>query len=135
MVLILQVWLNLRNKYENFRNLEEQSERPKHSCLFGVYTSITTTSQMTQIVLGFSTQLCKENKFLLMKFTSLFCTSADPSVTDFLLTHPVFMPYSQLCAALQHQYPATKGLIFHFILIFLSVFFVLLLVFRPKSSK
>uniref|UniRef100_A0A8C1W8T0 Rap guanine nucleotide exchange factor (GEF) 3 n=1 Tax=Cyprinus carpio TaxID=7962 RepID=A0A8C1W8T0_CYPCA len=24
----------------------------------------------------------------------------DPSVTDFLLTHPVFMPYSQLCAAL-----------------------------------
>uniref|UniRef100_A0A8C1ZZP8 Rap guanine nucleotide exchange factor 3-like n=1 Tax=Cyprinus carpio TaxID=7962 RepID=A0A8C1ZZP8_CYPCA len=30
----------------------------------------------------------------------------DPSVTDFLLTHPVFMPCSQLCAALQHQYPA-----------------------------
>uniref|UniRef100_A0A672MFY2 Rap guanine nucleotide exchange factor 3 n=1 Tax=Sinocyclocheilus grahami TaxID=75366 RepID=A0A672MFY2_SINGR len=33
----------------------------------------------------------------------------DPSVTDFLLTHPVFMPCSQLCAALQHQYPATTG--------------------------
>ncbi|XP_058619863.1 rap guanine nucleotide exchange factor 3 isoform X2 [Onychostoma macrolepis] len=30
----------------------------------------------------------------------------DPSVTDFLLTHPVFMPYSQLCAALQHHYQA-----------------------------
>uniref|UniRef100_A0A671S4Y1 Rap guanine nucleotide exchange factor 3-like n=1 Tax=Sinocyclocheilus anshuiensis TaxID=1608454 RepID=A0A671S4Y1_9TELE len=28
----------------------------------------------------------------------------DPSVTDFLLTHPVFMPCSQLCAALQHHY-------------------------------
>ncbi len=44
-----------------------------------------------------------------MKFMTLFCTSADPSVTDFLLTHPVFMPYSQLCAALQHQYPVTTG--------------------------
>uniref|UniRef100_A0A9J8A0W2 Rap guanine nucleotide exchange factor (GEF) 3 n=1 Tax=Cyprinus carpio carpio TaxID=630221 RepID=A0A9J8A0W2_CYPCA len=33
----------------------------------------------------------------------------DPSVTDFLLTHPVFMPYSQLCAALQHQYPPSEG--------------------------
>ncbi|XP_051735656.1 rap guanine nucleotide exchange factor 3 isoform X1 [Ctenopharyngodon idella] len=30
----------------------------------------------------------------------------DPSVSDFLLTHPVFMPYSQLCAALQHHYQA-----------------------------
>uniref|UniRef100_A0A672MF82 Rap guanine nucleotide exchange factor 3 n=1 Tax=Sinocyclocheilus grahami TaxID=75366 RepID=A0A672MF82_SINGR len=39
----------------------------------------------------------------------LFCTSADPSVTDFLLTHPVFMPCSQLCAALQHQYPPSEG--------------------------
>lgn len=65
-----------------------------------------TSSQMIQIVLGFSTQLSKENKSLLMTFMSLFCTSADPSVTDFLLTHPVFMPCSQLCAALQHQYPA-----------------------------
>uniref|UniRef100_A0A671S324 Rap guanine nucleotide exchange factor 3-like n=1 Tax=Sinocyclocheilus anshuiensis TaxID=1608454 RepID=A0A671S324_9TELE len=33
----------------------------------------------------------------------------DPSVTDFLLTHPVFMPCSQLCAALQHQYPPSEG--------------------------
>ncbi|KAA0707277.1 Rap guanine nucleotide exchange factor 3 [Triplophysa tibetana] len=30
----------------------------------------------------------------------------DPSVSDFLLTHPVFMPCSQLCAALQHHYQA-----------------------------
>uniref|UniRef100_A0A8C3G9M5 Rap guanine nucleotide exchange factor 3 n=1 Tax=Cyclopterus lumpus TaxID=8103 RepID=A0A8C3G9M5_CYCLU len=30
----------------------------------------------------------------------------DPCVTDFLLTHKVFMPTSQLCTALQHQYPA-----------------------------
>uniref|UniRef100_A0A8C4FAH7 Rap guanine nucleotide exchange factor (GEF) 3 n=1 Tax=Dicentrarchus labrax TaxID=13489 RepID=A0A8C4FAH7_DICLA len=30
----------------------------------------------------------------------------DPCVTDFLLTHKVFMPSSQLCPALQHQYPA-----------------------------
>ncbi|XP_056113867.1 rap guanine nucleotide exchange factor 3 isoform X2 [Rhinichthys klamathensis goyatoka] len=30
----------------------------------------------------------------------------DPSVSDFLLTHPVFMPHSQLCAALQHHYQA-----------------------------
>ncbi|XP_051961271.1 rap guanine nucleotide exchange factor 3-like isoform X2 [Xyrauchen texanus] len=30
----------------------------------------------------------------------------DPSVSDFLLTHPVFMPYSQFCAALQHHYLA-----------------------------
>uniref|UniRef100_A0A8C3AQC8 Rap guanine nucleotide exchange factor 3 n=1 Tax=Cyclopterus lumpus TaxID=8103 RepID=A0A8C3AQC8_CYCLU len=29
----------------------------------------------------------------------------DPCVTDFLLTHKVFMPTSQLCTALQHQYP------------------------------
>ncbi|KTG42335.1 hypothetical protein cypCar_00004286 [Cyprinus carpio] len=54
-------------------------------------------------------KLSKENKSLLMTFMSLFCTSADPSVTDFLLTHPVFMPCSQLCAALQHQYPAATG--------------------------
>ncbi|XP_076597026.1 rap guanine nucleotide exchange factor 3 isoform X2 [Chaetodon auriga] len=30
----------------------------------------------------------------------------DPCVSDFLLTHKVFMPSSQLCPALQHQYPA-----------------------------
>ncbi|XP_057219184.1 rap guanine nucleotide exchange factor 3 isoform X1 [Triplophysa rosa] len=30
----------------------------------------------------------------------------DPSVSDFLLTHPVFMPCSLLCAALQHHYQA-----------------------------
>uniref|UniRef100_A0A3B5M6Z3 Rap guanine nucleotide exchange factor (GEF) 3 n=1 Tax=Xiphophorus couchianus TaxID=32473 RepID=A0A3B5M6Z3_9TELE len=29
----------------------------------------------------------------------------DPCVSDFLLTHKVFMPSSQLCLALQHQYP------------------------------
>uniref|UniRef100_A0A7N8Y351 Rap guanine nucleotide exchange factor (GEF) 3 n=1 Tax=Mastacembelus armatus TaxID=205130 RepID=A0A7N8Y351_9TELE len=29
----------------------------------------------------------------------------DPNVSDFLLTHTVFMPPSQLCPALQHQYP------------------------------
>uniref|UniRef100_A0A7N6AH98 Rap guanine nucleotide exchange factor (GEF) 3 n=1 Tax=Anabas testudineus TaxID=64144 RepID=A0A7N6AH98_ANATE len=29
-----------------------------------------------------------------------------PCVSDFLLTHKVFMPSSQLCSALQHQYPA-----------------------------
>ncbi|GAA6216639.1 rap guanine nucleotide exchange factor 3-like isoform X1 [Lates japonicus] len=29
----------------------------------------------------------------------------DPCVSDFLLTHKVFMPSSQLCSALQHQYP------------------------------
>uniref|UniRef100_A0A4W6FLM5 Rap guanine nucleotide exchange factor 3 n=1 Tax=Lates calcarifer TaxID=8187 RepID=A0A4W6FLM5_LATCA len=29
----------------------------------------------------------------------------DPCVSDFLLTHKVFMPSSQLCPALQHQYP------------------------------
>uniref|UniRef100_A0AAQ4NRD4 Rap guanine nucleotide exchange factor (GEF) 3 n=1 Tax=Gasterosteus aculeatus aculeatus TaxID=481459 RepID=A0AAQ4NRD4_GASAC len=31
--------------------------------------------------------------------------SIDPCVSDFLLTHKVFMSTSQLCAALQHQYP------------------------------
>ncbi|XP_051280642.1 rap guanine nucleotide exchange factor 3 [Dicentrarchus labrax] len=30
----------------------------------------------------------------------------DPCVTDFLLTHKVFMPSSQLCPALQHHYQA-----------------------------
>ncbi|XP_051517668.1 rap guanine nucleotide exchange factor 3 isoform X2 [Myxocyprinus asiaticus] len=30
----------------------------------------------------------------------------DSSVSDFILTHPVFMPCSQLCAALQHHYQA-----------------------------
>uniref|UniRef100_A0AAQ5X9K6 Rap guanine nucleotide exchange factor (GEF) 3 n=1 Tax=Amphiprion ocellaris TaxID=80972 RepID=A0AAQ5X9K6_AMPOC len=30
----------------------------------------------------------------------------DPCVSDFLLTHKVSMPSSQLCPALQHQYPA-----------------------------
>ncbi|KAJ8258190.1 hypothetical protein GJAV_G00194190 [Gymnothorax javanicus] len=29
----------------------------------------------------------------------------DPCITDFLLTHSVFMPSSALCPALQHQYP------------------------------
>uniref|UniRef100_A0A665VXN3 Rap guanine nucleotide exchange factor 3-like n=1 Tax=Echeneis naucrates TaxID=173247 RepID=A0A665VXN3_ECHNA len=29
----------------------------------------------------------------------------EPCVTDFLLTHKVFMPSSQLCPALRHQYP------------------------------
>lgn len=33
------------------------------------------------------------------------CVPADPCVSDFLLTHKVFMPSSQLCPALQHQYP------------------------------
>ncbi|KAM3872570.1 rap guanine nucleotide exchange factor 3 [Diretmus argenteus] len=31
--------------------------------------------------------------------------SIDPCVSDFLLTHKVFMPSSQLCLTLQHQYP------------------------------
>ncbi|XP_051947931.1 rap guanine nucleotide exchange factor 3-like [Xyrauchen texanus] len=30
----------------------------------------------------------------------------DSSASDFILTHPVFMPCSQLCAALQHHYQA-----------------------------
>uniref|UniRef100_A0A8C4F7K1 Rap guanine nucleotide exchange factor (GEF) 3 n=1 Tax=Dicentrarchus labrax TaxID=13489 RepID=A0A8C4F7K1_DICLA len=34
----------------------------------------------------------------------------DPCVTDFLLTHKVFMPSSQLCPALQHQYPVMAEL-------------------------
>uniref|UniRef100_A0A0S7EUL3 RPGF3 n=1 Tax=Poeciliopsis prolifica TaxID=188132 RepID=A0A0S7EUL3_9TELE len=35
----------------------------------------------------------------------------DPCVSDFLLTHKVFMPSSQLCSALQHHYQAelSKG--------------------------
>uniref|UniRef100_A0A669EP90 Rap guanine nucleotide exchange factor 3 n=1 Tax=Oreochromis niloticus TaxID=8128 RepID=A0A669EP90_ORENI len=33
----------------------------------------------------------------------------DCCVSDFLLTHKVFMPSSQLCHALQHQYPAVSG--------------------------
>uniref|UniRef100_A0AAQ4PAG3 Rap guanine nucleotide exchange factor (GEF) 3 n=1 Tax=Gasterosteus aculeatus aculeatus TaxID=481459 RepID=A0AAQ4PAG3_GASAC len=32
-----------------------------------------------------------------------------PCVSDFLLTHKVFMSTSQLCAALQHQYPEILG--------------------------
>ncbi|KAJ8409203.1 hypothetical protein AAFF_G00242240 [Aldrovandia affinis] len=32
----------------------------------------------------------------------------DPCVTDFLLTHRVFMPSSLLCPALQHQYPLSN---------------------------
>uniref|UniRef100_A0A8C6NT43 Rap guanine nucleotide exchange factor 3 n=1 Tax=Nothobranchius furzeri TaxID=105023 RepID=A0A8C6NT43_NOTFU len=32
----------------------------------------------------------------------------DPCVSDFLLTHRVFMPSSQLCAALLHQYPLMR---------------------------
>ncbi|KAB5546488.1 hypothetical protein PHYPO_G00072630 [Pangasianodon hypophthalmus] len=35
------------------------------------------------------------------------CVPIDPCVSDFLLTHQVFMPSSQLCPALQHQYPPT----------------------------
>ncbi|XP_061908514.1 rap guanine nucleotide exchange factor 3 isoform X1 [Entelurus aequoreus] len=34
--------------------------------------------------------------------------AADSCVSDFLLTHKVFMPSSQLCAALQQQYPSTQ---------------------------
>ncbi|KAF0035874.1 hypothetical protein F2P81_011186 [Scophthalmus maximus] len=34
----------------------------------------------------------------------------DPCVSDFLLTHKLFMPSSQLCPSLQHQYPATAEL-------------------------
>ncbi|XP_026776575.1 rap guanine nucleotide exchange factor 3 [Pangasianodon hypophthalmus] len=32
------------------------------------------------------------------------CVPIDPCVSDFLLTHQVFMPSSQLCPALQHHY-------------------------------
>ncbi|MCJ8741834.1 hypothetical protein PDJAM_G00075250 [Pangasius djambal] len=35
------------------------------------------------------------------------CDPIDPCVSDFLLTHQVFMPSSQLCPAIQHQYPPT----------------------------
>ncbi|KAI5609029.1 rap guanine nucleotide exchange factor 3 isoform X1, partial [Silurus asotus] len=35
------------------------------------------------------------------------CDPIDPCVSDFLLTHQVFMPSAQLCAAIQHQYPFT----------------------------
>ncbi|KAG7323222.1 hypothetical protein KOW79_012924 [Hemibagrus wyckioides] len=35
------------------------------------------------------------------------CDPLDPCVSDFLLTHQVFMPSVQLCHALQHQYPLT----------------------------
>jgi len=63
-----------------------------------------------------------------MKFTSLFCASTDPSVSDFLLTHPVFMPYSQLCAALQHQYPSsTTGNTDNLLLFDISVLLMLYL--------
>uniref|UniRef100_A0A671WDS9 Rap guanine nucleotide exchange factor 3 n=1 Tax=Sparus aurata TaxID=8175 RepID=A0A671WDS9_SPAAU len=34
----------------------------------------------------------------------------DPCVSDFLLTHKVFMPSGLLCPALQHQYPGTAEL-------------------------
>ena len=30
-------------------------------------------------------------------------------LSDFLLTHSVFMPNAQLCAALLHQYPSSPG--------------------------
>ena len=33
------------------------------------------------------------------------CSSTDSCVGDFLLTHKIFMASSQLCPALQHQYP------------------------------
>ncbi|KAK2851819.1 hypothetical protein Q5P01_008095 [Channa striata] len=35
--------------------------------------------------------------------------ATEPCVSDFLLTHKVFMPSSQLCSALQHQYPLSEG--------------------------
>ena len=38
----------------------------------------------------------------------LCCFPADACVSDFLLTHKVFMPSSQLCSALQHQYPVAN---------------------------
>lgn len=34
---------------------------------------------------------------------------ADPCVSDFLLTHKVFMSSSQLCSALLHQYPVANS--------------------------
>lgn len=45
--------------------------------------------------------------------TSEFCTPPYPTETflsDFLLTHSVFMPNAQLCAALLHQYPLSPAL-------------------------
>nr|XP_046251560.1 rap guanine nucleotide exchange factor 3 isoform X3 [Scatophagus argus] len=41
-----------------------------------------------------------------IKLDSNGSDSIDPFVSDFLLTHKVFMPCSQLCPALQHQYQA-----------------------------
>ncbi|XP_067381810.1 rap guanine nucleotide exchange factor 3 isoform X2 [Channa argus] len=41
-----------------------------------------------------------------MKLDSNGNDAIDPSVSDFLLTHKVFMPSSQLCSALQHHYQA-----------------------------
>ncbi|KAI4898660.1 hypothetical protein NFI96_002809 [Prochilodus magdalenae] len=37
----------------------------------------------------------------------------DPCVSDFLLTHQVFMPSVQLCPALQHQYPFITAAFVH----------------------
>ncbi|XP_034028997.1 rap guanine nucleotide exchange factor 3 isoform X2 [Thalassophryne amazonica] len=46
-----------------------------------------------------------------VKLESNVNDAVDPCVSDFLLTHKVFMPSSQLCAALQHHYHAvpTEG--------------------------
>ncbi|KAM6982615.1 rap guanine nucleotide exchange factor 3 [Tautogolabrus adspersus] len=41
-----------------------------------------------------------------MKLDSNGNDAIDPCVSDFLLTHKVFMPSSQLCPTLQHQYQA-----------------------------
>ncbi|MCI4387591.1 hypothetical protein PGIGA_G00075890 [Pangasianodon gigas] len=42
-----------------------------------------------------------------IKLDASGCVPIDPCVSDFILTHQVFMPSSQLCPALQHQYPPT----------------------------
>ncbi|KAF7653901.1 hypothetical protein LDENG_00077290 [Lucifuga dentata] len=46
-----------------------------------------------------------ENLLETVKLDSNGNDAIDPSVSDFLLTHKVFMPFNQLCPALQHQYP------------------------------
>uniref|UniRef100_A0A3P8XD37 Rap guanine nucleotide exchange factor (GEF) 3 n=1 Tax=Esox lucius TaxID=8010 RepID=A0A3P8XD37_ESOLU len=43
--------------------------------------------------------------FILM-FNVLLCVPSDPCVTDFLLTHRVFMPSSQLCPCTYHSEPS-----------------------------
>lgn len=40
----------------------------------------------------------------------LSCSLPDTLLGDFLLTYTVFMPTSQLCRALLHQYPSVAGL-------------------------